>query len=288
VSPLVDVGSVSLFYESTVGHDPAIVLIAGRGGQLTDWNADLVADLAESGSRVIRFDCRDAGLSTHFDDDAVDLLGVATGKAKSPYSLQDMADDVAGLLDALDVRSAIVVGMSLGGMVAQRLVLSRSDLVSGLVLISTSTGARDVGQPSAEIQEAMFRSASQDRPEGEDLLARVVRASSRWTSWELGVTEEDLTSRVKARIDRRYDPAGAERHLAAVIDDVDRTDALRTIDVPTVVIHGALDPLIDVSGGRALAAAIAGAELVVIDQMAHDLPRSIWPTVVAAVERVRR
>jgi pimeloyl-ACP methyl ester carboxylesterase len=288
LSPLTDIGNgVSLCHESLGSGDCTVVLIAGRGGQLTDWHDELVAQLVDLDYRVIRFDNRDSGLSTHLDDATVDLSAVYSGAAGAPYSLDDMGEDAARLLQVLDVTRAVVVGLSLGGMVAQCLALRHPEMVQGLVLLSTTTGARDVGQPSPEVQQAMIAGATAPKVPATDPVAAVVQSSARWTSWDLGVTQDELQTRIQARFDRRYDIAGAQRHMAAVLAASDRTDDLRSVRVPTVVIHGVEDPLVDVSGGKALADVIPDAELVLVDKLKHDMPRAIWPVIVDAVERVR-
>lgn len=290
MSPLLDVEGIPLFYEEHGSGEQTLLLIAGRGGQLVDWHDELVAQFVAMGFRVIRFDNRDSGFSFHFDDVvAPDLEAVMNGEAKPPYVLEDMGRDAANLLRLLGVEQAVVLAHSMGAMIAQTLLINDPELVTGAVLIAPNTGAPEVGMPATDVKQTAAQAVP--APSGlnaEESLVLAVVTSSRWTSWGLGVTEEDLYERLKARHDRRYDRAGAARHNAAILGSSDRTKALEGVKVPVVVIHGKDDPLIGVDGGEATAAAIPDAELIVIDQLRHDLPRSIWPTIVDAVERVRR
>jgi pimeloyl-ACP methyl ester carboxylesterase len=287
VSPVIEASAVSLFYEEHGSGDDVVLLIAGRGGQLTDWHDELVDQFVDDGHRVIRFDNRDAGLSTHFDDVVpADVSAIMQGSAQPPYSLDDMADDAAELLQALGVEQATVAGHSLGAMIGQCLAIRHPHLVRGLVLMAGTTGEAGVGLPSPEVLQLLMSGSLSSA--ADDPVEAAVRSSSQWTSWELGVTEEDLRARVKARIDRRYDRAGVARQVAAIVGAADRTSALQRFDLPAVVIHGKDDPLVGFDGGEALAKAIPHADFIAIDKLRHDVPRAIWPTVVAAVERVSR
>jgi pimeloyl-ACP methyl ester carboxylesterase len=289
MSPLIDTGNVSLFYEESGTGDRTLLLIPGRGGQLTDFHDDLVAAFVAQGFRVIRIDNRDAGLSDHFDGVVVaNVIALMQGAAAPPYALDDMGDDAAGLLRALDIKHATVVGHSLGAMIAQCLAIRHPELVDGLVLIAGTTGAPGIGLPNPEIlQTLMSSSPPQDAPD-EDPVEKVVRSSARWMSTDLGMTEEDLRKRIQARFDRRYDSAGVARHVAAIAAAKDRTASLQSLDIPTVVMHGREDPLVGFDGGEALVAAVPNAEFIPVDMMRHDLPRVIWPDIVSAAERVSR
>ena len=288
MSPSLQTNNVDIYYEVHGSSADKLLMIVGRGGQLTDWHVDLIAQLVDCGFEVFTFDNRDSGLSTHFDDvEPPSLLKVWKGEQKSPYSLAEMASDAAGVVRELCPDGAIVVGVSLGSMIAQRLVIDFPELVRGLVLISGTTGAPGIGQSADDIIEDMMKESAE--PVSEDSpLERSFESSSRWTSWELGVTQDDLRKRIETRVNRRSDRAGMVRQMAAVLSASDRTDELSSVKVPTWVLHGAQDPLVDVSGGRATAAAIPGAQLAIVEKLRHDLPRAIWPQLIDAVQAVRR
>lgn len=289
MSPLADCGEIELFYERAgVGSDDVVLLIPGRGGQLTDFHDDLVNDIVSNGFQTVRFDNRDSGLSTHIDAaGSPNLIDIWQSKSGAPYVIDDMAADVTALMQTLGIERAFVLGHSLGAMIAQSLAISAPEHVAGLVLIAGSTGAPGLGMPAPDVMQQMVASASGAELGPANPVESAFRSSSRWTSWDLGVTEDDLRARVAARIDRHYDRLGAQRHMAAVLASEDRTMALQKLDIPTVVIHGKDDPLVNVNGGEATAAAIPGADLILIDQMRHDLPRVIWPQIIDALQRVR-
>jgi pimeloyl-ACP methyl ester carboxylesterase len=283
--PRVRSNGLELEYES-LGEpdDPALVLIMGLGAQLIDWPQELCEQLAGQGFRVIRFDNRDAGLSTALDElGPPDLAAVLGGdRSAAPYRLTDMAADTAGLLDALDIDAAHIAGVSLGGMIAQQLAIDHPGRVRSLCSIMSMTGDPAVGRPTPEAAAVLGRPPAASRA---DAIANGVAGSRIIGSPAFAVAEEELLRRATAKYDRAYRPLGTLRQYAAAVASPDRTPALHGVSVPTVVIHGANDPLIDVSGGRATAAAIPGAELVVIDGMGHDLPREVWPQIVDAITR---
>jgi pimeloyl-ACP methyl ester carboxylesterase len=276
---------IELEYES-LGRpdDPALVLIMGLGAQLIDWPEEFCEQLAGQGFRVIRFDNRDAGLSTGFDElGPPDLAAVFGGdRSAAPYLLADMAADAAGLLDALGVGSAHIAGASLGGMVAQQLTIDHPDRVRSLGSIMSMTGDHAVGRPTPEAAALLGRPPAASRAEA---IANGVAGSQVIRSPGFPVDEAERLRRATATYDRAYRPIGTLRQYAAAAASPDRTTALRGVTAPTVVIHGDSDPLIDVSGGRATAAAVPGAELVIIPGMGHDLPRDAWPEIVDAIVR---
>jgi pimeloyl-ACP methyl ester carboxylesterase len=266
--------------------DPAILLVMGLGAQLIDWPEDFAREIAGHGYHVIRFDNRDIGLSTYLDELGVpDLTAVLTGGATAPYTLADLADDTAGLLDALEIGKAHVVGASMGGMIAQRLVLDHPDRVLSLTSIMSTTGDTSVGATSEAALAVLTRPPAADREsaiEGSIVAWRVIGS----TGFE--TTDEYLRDRAVALYDRAYHPAGAARQLAAIVTTPDRTEGLRGVTVPTMVIHGEVDQLIDISGGRAVADAVPGAELLVVPGMGHDLPTGAWPQIVDAIVRTAK
>ena len=275
---------VELEYE-TLGRagDPVLLLIMGLGAQLTDWPEDFCTGLAGRGLFVVRFDNRDCGLSTSLDElGTPDLPGLFAGTATAPYLLADLAADAVGLLDALGVERAHVVGASMGGMIAQRVAIDHPDRVRSLCSIMSTTGDRSVGQPTPEAAAALRRPPATTR---EEAIAGSMAASRVFGSIGFDATEYALRRRAEQKYDRAYRPLGTMRQLAAVYAGPDRTEALGKVTVPTVVIHGALDPLVDVSGGRATAAAVPGAELVVLPGVGHGIPADVIPAMVEAIAR---
>ena len=286
------VGEVELAYQ-TIGDrsDPPMLLIMGLASQMIGWPNAFCELLADRGFFVIRFDNRDCGRSTLLDGagtpsprDALD-----GGAAAVPYTLSNMAGDAAGILDALEASPAHVVGVSMGGMIAQTLAIEQPERVLSLASIMSTTGDPSVGQANPEAQAVLFRRPPLDDREAfaeEIVNVRAVIGSQ-------GLERDEEWSREVARqaFDRGIHPDGTMRQIAAIVASGDRTEALHGLDVPTVVIHGRDDPLIGVSGGEATAAAIPDAELVLIDGMGHDLPPAAWErladSIVANAARAR-
>ncbi|MEU4242808.1 alpha/beta hydrolase [Actinoplanes sp. NPDC026619] len=274
---------VDIWYE-TVGNpeNPALLLVMGLGAQLIDWPAGFVEQLAGRGFHVILFDNRDAGLSSGLDEAGLpDLPAIIAGdRSTAAYSIADLAADAAGLLKELGVERAHVVGVSMGGMIAQQLTLDHPELVASLASIMSTTGARGVGRPTPEAQAMLIRPPAADRAAavaGAVASARVVGSPG------YPAPQAEVERRAAAKYDRGYRPQGTLRQYAAIIASPDRTRGLGEVTAPTVVIHGADDPLITPSGGEATAAAVPGAELLVIPGMGHDLPAQLWPQIVDAV-----
>jgi pimeloyl-ACP methyl ester carboxylesterase len=227
---------------------------------------------------VIRFDNRDVGLSSHFPDAPTpDVAAARKGDVSSAsYTVSDMAADTVGLLDALGLQSAHLVGASMGGMIAQTIAIEHPARVRSLTSIMSTTGSRSVGQPKPEALRATAGPPAANRQEVIDRAVTVFRVIG---SPGFEFDEAALRERTARSYDRAYDPLGVARQTVAVIASGDRTARLRSIDVPTLVIHGAEDLICDVSGGRATAEAIRNAELVVIEGMGHNLPRALWPDI---------
>ena len=271
--------------------DPTLLLIMGIGSQMISWHEDFCEELARRGHHVVRFDNRDAGESTHLHDAGkVDVTAVLERDTSSaPYTLSDMADDAVGLLDALAIDAAHLVGASMGGMIAQTFALEHPDRARSLISIMSTTGDPTLPQATPEAQAMLLQPSARSR---EELIARAVDTYRVLGSPAFEADEDYLRERAGRAWDRGYDPPGFGRQLAAIYASGDRTERLRKLRVPTLVIHGEDDPLIRAAAGRATAAAIEGAELVVIDGMGHDLPRAVWPQVVGRiadlVERVER
>jgi pimeloyl-ACP methyl ester carboxylesterase len=279
----VPANGIELEYDEFGHHDdPALVLIAGLGAQLIDWPAEFCEQLAGHGLRVIRFDNRDAGLSASLDSlGTPDLGAVLSGdQATVPYLLADMAADTVSLFDALGIARAHLVGVSMGGMIAQQAAIDYPGRLLSLCSISSTTGDASVGQATSEALAALARPPATTREQ----TIRASAASSRvFSSPGFGLSDEEMLQRATTKYDRSHRPQGRLRQIAAVAASPDRTKALRDVTVPTMVIHGDADPLVNVSGGHATAAAVPGAELVIIPGMAHDLPRALWPQIITAI-----
>jgi pimeloyl-ACP methyl ester carboxylesterase len=271
------VGDLEIAYE-TFGEpdDTPVLLVMGLATQMVGWPDDFCRGLAERGLFVVRFDNRDTGLSTHLDDaGAPDIMTVLGGDHSSvPYGLADLADDTVGLLDALGLGSAHVVGASMGGMIAQLVALRHPARVRSLTSIMSTTGDPAVGAPAQAAMAELLAPPASDR---EGAVQRAVDTYRVIGSLGFEFDETGLRERAGLSFDRAYDPAGVARQLAAILTTADRTPDLARITAPTLVIHGAHDALMNVSGGRATAAAIPDAELLVVDGMGHDLPREVWP-----------
>jgi len=276
------VGPVDIVYE-TIGDpsDPPLLLVMGLGMQLIHWDLELCEQLAERGFHVIRFDNRDAGLSTKVSAPVPNVMRLMAGlPTKVPYLLSDMAADTFGLLDHLGIERAHVVGTSMGGMIAQQMAIEAPERVLSLASMMSTTGDRVVGTPKLRVWSVLTRRAPNDRDAYIEYFARVFRMIG---SPAYRVDEERVRDLAGATYDRCHHPAGTGRQLAAVLASGSRTAALKELDLPAVVIHGEADPLLPLRGGRATANAIPGAELITIPGMGHDLPKELWPTFVEAI-----
>ena len=282
-------GDVEIAYE-TFGDaaDPPVLLVMGLATQMLGWPDELCQGFADRGHFVVRFDNRDIGLSTHLDAAGPsDIPAIFAGDLSSAaYTLSDMARDVVGLLDALGLDNAHVVGASMGGMIVQTLAIEHPDRVRSVTSIMSTTGDRTVGGATQEAMGALLAPPATTR---EGAIERTLTTYRVIGSPGYELDETALRERAGRSYDRAYDPAGVSRQLAAIWASGDRTPRLADVKAPTLVIHGEQDPLVMVSGGHATAAAIPGAELVVIDGMGHDLPRDLWPELIdrisAHVER---
>jgi pimeloyl-ACP methyl ester carboxylesterase len=277
------VGALELCYE-TFGDDeaPALLLVMGLGSQMILWDDEFCAALAEHGLRVIRFDNRDIGRSTIFRQARPPTLRqlLVRDPRGAAYSLDDMAGDAVGLLDQLDVDAAHVVGVSMGGMIAQLIAINYPERVRSLVSIMSSTGSRWVGLPRPSMVPRLLRRRRVDRDGWvEDMVATLTAIGSERYPADI----KALRALATRCYDRGVDPRSASRQLAAIQTAPDRTAKLRQLQVPTTVIHGSSDPLIMPSGGRATAKAVPGARLVIFEGMGHHLPRQLWPQIIDAI-----
>ena len=275
--PQVTANGISIFYDSTgADSDPAVVLIPGLGGQLPYWRPELIAPIVEAGFRVIRMDNRDAGYSEHLDRARVSVVRVVEilaegGMPEVPYLLSDMAADVAGVLDALGIERAHVVGSSMGGMIAQTFAFRHPDRIRTLTSIMSTTGDPSVGQATPEMQVALFTPPPSDRTAAIESSVAYTR-----TAWADYFDEARARETAARNLDRVVYPQGTGRQFAAILASGDRTPDLKTIIAPTLVIHGEKDPLIDISGGVATANAIADADFWVMSGAGHDLPPPLF------------
>jgi pimeloyl-ACP methyl ester carboxylesterase len=269
-----------------------MLLVMGLGMQMVAWDDDFCRQLAGRGFWVIRFDNRDIGLSTWFDDaETPSMHEVMLGRlmrrpVEPPYRLEDMAADAVGLLDALGIAAAHVVGASLGGMIAQLMAIHYPERVRSLTCImSRASGDRSAGRPTLKALALLFGRLPVDR---EAYLRRAVRA------WRVlsGPRHPPDLARVRARAalawDRGHNPKGAWRQLLAEMASTSRVEALRGVRAPTLVIHGDMDPLLPDLGGRQIAAAVPGAELMIIEGMGHAVPAPLWPQVLDSVAGLAR
>lgn len=280
--PHVQANGLSLAYD-TFGDpaDPPLLLIMGLGAQMILWPAALCERIAAAGYYVVRFDNRDIGLSDKLDHlGKPDLMRAGLrhllGLKLSPqYTLDQMADDTVGLMDALGFASAHVVGLSMGGMIAQCLAIRYPQRVRTLTLIMTHSGNRRLPGPSWALRQRLIR-----RPQRFDRETLVRHAMGTWQligspAWP--PDDAELRQTMEQAFDRNHHPRGIARQTLAVLSAPSRVPQLAQLRVPTLVIHGTADPLVDVAGGKELARIIPGARLELIEGMGHDLPKALWP-----------
>ena len=250
---------------------------------MTLWSPGFISELLERGFRVIRFDNRDVGLSSKSEGDPPDVMAIyaqslAGQPVEAPYSLSTMATDAVGLLDALGLPAAHIVGASMGGMIVQMMAIEHPDRVLSMTSIMSTTGASDVGQPDPSAITALLTPPPADRAgaiEATVATARVIAGSL--------FDEDEARSRATEAYDRCFHPAGPAFQIAAIAATGDRTERLREVELPTLVIHGREDPLVTLSGGEATAAAVPGADLLVLGRMGHDTPPLYWSQMADAI-----
>jgi len=286
----VNANGLTLCYEA-FGEptNPPMVLIMGMGAQMVGWDDEFCEALAARGFRVIRFDNRDAGKSTRFDHAGFPDVASAMTRAwmrlpvRAPYLLDDMASDVAGLMDALHIEKAHVVGASMGGGIAQILAMHCPRRVLSLTSIMSTTGDPALPPPTPQAMAAMFK-----RPPA-GVHEYVEQYVQTWGILRAGELPEEA-SRDRARAARNHarglNPAGAARQLLAILASGSRRRALHKVAAPTMVIHGDADPLVPLAAGVDTAAHIAGAQLLVLEGMGHALPMRLWPRIIDGILRV--
>ena len=271
--PRADSNGIELEYETFGERGGApLLLIGGLGTQMISWDEEFCELLAGRGFWVIRYDNRDAGLSTWMD-------------GGGEYGLDDMAGDSAGLLDALGVRAAHVVGASMGGFIAQLVALNHPDRVLTLTSIMSGPNGEDQVQPTAEATAVLLAPAPNTR---EERIALGVWAKQKLLGPADPFDAEYERRRVTLAVDRAYHPAGFVRQLQAITAAPSRLPRLGSIGIPVLVIHGDADILVPVENGRRVAAAIPGSRLLEIEGMGHDLPRRVWRQVVDAIAQLAR
>jgi pimeloyl-ACP methyl ester carboxylesterase len=286
--PSVTANGIQIEYE-TFGEraSPTLLLITGLGGQLIFWDEELCEHLAQRGHFVIRYDNRDVGLSSKLEEagvpDVMRTIGaLMQGEAiKAPYTIEDMAEDAVGLLDALGIEKAHLCGMSMGGMIAQTVAIRHPRRISSLISIYSTTGNPDLLQPKPEAMEFLLTPPPEGREANIEYTLKLYR-----TIAGSGFPFDEKWHRMMAvqAYDRAFYPQGVARQLAAILAQGNRKAALASISVPTLVIHGTDDPLVPVECGKDTAEAVPGAELKIIDGMGHDLPHGgAWPQIINAI-----
>ena len=281
----VRVNGIEVYYEQvgTPGDQP-LLLISGLGAQIVGWNRDFLEALASRRFWVTVYDNCDVGESTWFDHvGAIDPGRILTYEESAPYLLSDMAADGAELVRELGLGRVDVVGVSMGGMIAQQFAIDHADLTRSLTSIMSSPDIASSGQPTAEAAASMMS------PRSDDLETYLDQEAASWTltaGSKYPLDEQWVRAQARAAWERGRNPDGVLRHMAAVVQSPDRRAGLAEISVPSLVIHGDEDPLVTPSGGEATAAAIPGARYVVLRGVGHSLPREVWDEVFDEIEAV--
>ncbi|WP_339255590.1 alpha/beta hydrolase [Paenibacillus sp. FSL R5-0713] len=292
---ILKVNYIDLAYDSFGNeNDEAIILIAGLGTQMIRWSDSFCRLLAAKGFRVIRFDNRDVGCSTHFSHyPTLDFNALATTlmsgqRPDIPYTLDDMSKDTIGMLDALSIDRAHFVGRSMGGMIAQIIASDYPERVLSLTSIMSSTGNPALPQTSPEVMAMMTKPAPNPFEDEAGFLAQKLSFSKLIAGTGYPFEEDSYRALILEEIQRDYDPGSVGRQIAAMAVAGDRRPRLATIKVPVLVIHGVDDPLFHPACGRDTASAIPGAELMLVDGMGHDLPHQLYKVIADGIERTAR
>lgn len=267
--------------------DPALLLVSGYTAQMTNYDQEFCRLLAARGLFVIRFDNRDVGLSTHLDGVAVDMKAIlAAGRhadpadlPECPYSLSDFSDDGFGLLTALGIEKAHILGSSMGGMIVQTMAIEHPERVLSLTSVMSTSGGPGVGGSTKEASDALM---AQPLPDRAGYIEQAVKRAAIFAPHR-HFEPDRARANAETAYDRCFYPEGSTRQFAAIRVSGSREDGLRTLPVPTLVIHGRVDPIIQLSGGERTAELVPGAQLLVLNDMGHDLPRALWPVLVDAV-----
>ncbi len=289
VSGRARIGNVELAYDRFGTSGRPLVLIMGIGAQRVMWDDDLCQQFVDAGFQLVRFDHRDTGESSRLDELAVPRPGNALvrrlfgAKVEAPYTLSDMANDVAGLIDELGFGSAHVVGTSLGGMVAQHLAIEHPHKVRSLISVMSTPGARRY-LPEPRALRALFRPVPRTPEQAGEHMVGVFETIGS-DAWPRDAARERLRRAGAIAFSRGVNPRGFLRHFAAVLASGDRRPRLSRVAVPTLVIHGSRDPMFPLSAGRDMSRMMPDATWLPISGMGHDLPEPLWPVVVSAVAR---
>ncbi|GAB0115389.1 alpha/beta fold hydrolase [Acidisoma sp. C75] len=292
ISRSVAANGITLAYDS-FGAETAetILLIAGLGTQMIRWTDSFCAGLAARDYRVVRFDNRDAGCSTHFAAQGpINFAALASALAKGrqpdlPYTMEDMALDAIGLLDALSICRAHVVGRSMGGMIAQIMACEHPMRVQSLTSIMSSSGNPDLPSSAPDVMASLLREAPDPRSDEAGFIEHAVAFARRIAGSSYPLDEEAHRRLIARELRRGYVPGGFGRQLATIAVSGDRRDRLMKISVPTLVVHGAEDPLFPLACGEDTAASIPGSEWLPIEGMGHDLPPSLYRMISDGIDR---
>ena len=271
----------------TIGDpsDEPLLLVMGFTAQLIAWDDKFCQALADKGYFVVRYDNRDCGLSTHFDGATLDIAELFNARLTGgqvppvPYTLSDMAADGIAVLDALGFDRAHIVGASMGGMIVQTMAIEHPHRLRTVTSIMSKTGEPDYGQASPEAMAALMQPPPEDRAQA---IEASVEASKLFSSPRY-FDATRARERAAASYDRAFYPEGAGRQMGAIVASGDRADRLRSVSLPFLVIHGRADTLIGLSGGERTAELVPGANLVVLNDMGHDLPEPLWPFIVDVI-----
>ncbi len=285
--PTANVNDLSIYYDTfgDPGHD-AVLLVSGLGAQCIGYQDALCELIASGGRHVVRYDNRDVGLSTHLDgapsDPMAALMSLAAGEpVGAAYTLSDMAADGMGVLDHLGLDSVHVLGASMGGMIAQTMAIEHPERVRTLTSVYSTTGEPDVGTPDPDALTSILGTMTpqvdrQGRVDAAVELARIIGSPDVFDEQAARQFAGDL-------IDRSYDPDGVGRQMVAILASGSRAEDLPGLSMPTMVLHGDRDPLVNISGGRRTAELVPGAELRVLEGMGHDMPPSYWERIVGGL-----
>jgi len=287
--PKAKANNIEIEYE-TFG-DPSsepLLFVMGLGAQMIRWPEELCMLFVNKGFYVIRFDNRDVGLSTKFEEAGVpdimkEIKAIQRGKTISPpYTVEDMADDAVGLLDALNIEKAHICGASMGGMIVQIIAFRHPTRVLSLTSIMSTTGNPNLPQPKPEAMQVLLKPAPTER---EAYIEESVKRYRILYGSGFPFPEDQIRELVAVLYDRSFYPQGMTRQLFAILGTENRVSKLGSIKVPTLVIHGGDDPLVPVEGGKETAASIPGAELIIIEGMGHSLPPETWPQILDAIAK---
>jgi len=287
--PKAKANNIEIEYE-TFGNptDKPLLLVNGLGSQMINWEVDFIKSLLDRNFYVIRFDNRDVGLSTKFEEAGTpnlmkEMTAFQAGEPiEAPYSLEDMADDAVGLLDALHIEKAHICGVSMGGMIVQVITLRHPSRVLSLTSIMSTTGNPDLPQATPEAMQALLTPAPTER---NAYIEHSLKIRHLLYGSGFPYDEEKQRALAERLYDRCFYPPGFGRQLLAIVTNGNRKPKLSSVKVPTLVIHGGDDPLVPVEGGKDTAEAIAGSELIIIDGMGHSLPPETWEQISDAIAK---